>query len=177
MKILFLHGLESSPGGRKSLFLQRLGHHVVCPRLPPEDFDSSVKIAQSEFDKHEPDVVIGSSRGGAVGMSLDLKGVRLVLIAPAWRMFGVKPSVPPGTIVLHCENDEVVAFKDSKEITGRTLVSCGSDHRMSDAAAFKELENTLKKVAKDLEYEKKRKQSFFVKAKNSFYSLLEGRSK
>jgi hypothetical protein len=36
--------------------------------LPNEDFSEAVKIAQAEFGKHQPDVVVGSSRGGAVAM-------------------------------------------------------------------------------------------------------------
>jgi hypothetical protein len=29
--------------------------------LPDEDFSGAVKIAQAEFDKHQPQVVVGSS--------------------------------------------------------------------------------------------------------------------
>jgi hypothetical protein len=38
------------------------------PALPDEDFDEAVRIAQAEFNRHHPDVVVGSSRGGAVAM-------------------------------------------------------------------------------------------------------------
>jgi len=65
MKILFLHGWQSVSGGVKPTFLAQHGHEVVNPKLPDEDFTLAVKIAQEEFDKHQPDVVVGSSRGGA----------------------------------------------------------------------------------------------------------------
>lgn len=70
MRILFLHGYGSQPGGTKPMFLFRRGNDVVNPPLPSEDFEKSVRIAQEAFNKGRPDVVVGSSRGGAVAMNL-----------------------------------------------------------------------------------------------------------
>ena len=56
---------QSIPGGVKPTFLKDHGHEVLNPALPDDDFDAAVCIAQTEFDRHQPDVVIGSSRGGA----------------------------------------------------------------------------------------------------------------
>jgi hypothetical protein len=56
MKILFLHGRQSVPGGVKPTFLAHQGHTVLNPKLPDEDFNEAVKIAQAEFDKHQPAV-------------------------------------------------------------------------------------------------------------------------
>ena len=69
MKILFLHGWHSVPDGVKPTYLAQHGHTAFNPKLPDEDFAEAVKIAQDEFDKHQPDVVVGSSRGGAVAMT------------------------------------------------------------------------------------------------------------
>ena len=66
MKVLFLHGWTSVPGGVKPTYLAAHGHAVLNPALPDEDFAAAVRIAQDEFDRHQPDVVVGSSRGGAV---------------------------------------------------------------------------------------------------------------
>ncbi len=63
MKILFLHGWQSAPGGLKPTYLRNHGHEVLNPALPDDDFDKAVAIAQAEFDRHQPDVVVGSSRG------------------------------------------------------------------------------------------------------------------
>jgi hypothetical protein len=38
----------------------------------------------AEFDQHHPDVVVGSSRGGAVAMNIDAGAAPLVLLCPAW---------------------------------------------------------------------------------------------
>src|SRR5208283_1423351 len=56
MKILFRHGWQSVPGGVKPTFLAQHGHTVINPKLPDEDFAEAVKIAQTEFDRHQPDV-------------------------------------------------------------------------------------------------------------------------
>jgi pyrrolidone-carboxylate peptidase len=59
MKILFFHGWQSVPGGVEPTFLAQHGHEVINPKLPVEDFAKAVRIAQAEFDKHQPDVVAG----------------------------------------------------------------------------------------------------------------------
>jgi len=141
-KILFLHGLESLPGGAKPRHLKGLGHEVIDPHLPKENFEESVEIAQAEIDMERPDVVVGSSRGGAVAMSLDLKGAKLVLIAPAWRHFDVPPTIPAGTKILHCPADDIVYIEDSDELASGSdteVVRCGDSHRMGDIDALEQL--------------------------------------
>ena len=69
MTILFLHGWQSTPGGLKPTYLKDHAHTVLNPALPDDDFDAAVRIAQAEFDLRKPDVVVGSSRGGAVAMN------------------------------------------------------------------------------------------------------------
>ena len=110
MKILFLHGWQSTPGGMKPTYLKDHGHEVLNPALPDDDFDAAVRIAQAEFDQHRPDVVVGSSRGGAVAMNIDAGSTPLVLICPAWKKWGTARTVKPGTIILHSKADDVVPF-------------------------------------------------------------------
>jgi hypothetical protein len=52
MKVVFLHGWRSVPGGVKPTFLVQHGHTVLNPKLPDEDFAEAVRIAQREFDRH-----------------------------------------------------------------------------------------------------------------------------
>jgi len=145
MKILFLHGWHSVPGGVKPEFLKESGHTVFNPKLPDDDFTDAVRIAQDEFDQHQPDVVVGSSRGGAVAMNLRRVSVPLVLICPAWRWFGSVQTVKPGTVILHSRADSVVSFHDSEELLRHSglpddaLIETGSDHRLADAVSLKVL--------------------------------------
>ena len=128
MKILFLHGWQSVPGGVKPTYLAQHGHEVINPKLPDEDFAEAVRIAQAEFDKHQPQVVVGSSRGGAVAMNINSGDAKLVLLCPAWKKWGTARTVKPGTVILHSRADDVVPFADSEELarnSGATLIEVG----------------------------------------------------
>lgn len=101
MKILFLHGWTSVPGSCKPTFLKEHGHEVINPALPDEDFEESVRIAEAEYNKHRPDVIVGSSRGGAVAVNMKSGDTPLVLLCPAWKNWGTATTVKPNTIILH----------------------------------------------------------------------------
>ena len=138
MKVLFLHGWTSTPGGKKPTFLKHHGHEVINPALPDDDFDEAVRIAQAEFDTHRPDVVVGSSRSGAVAMNIDSGDTPLVLLCPAWKKWGTATTVKPNTTILHSRADDVVPFANSEElvrISGlpeSALIEIGDDHRLAD---------------------------------------------
>jgi hypothetical protein len=134
MKILFLHGWQSVPGGVKPSFLSQHGHTVLNPKLPDEDFKEAVRIAQAEFGTHQPNVVVGSSRGGAVAMNINSGETKLVLLCQAWKRHGTAKTVKPGTVILHSRADDVVPFADSEEMarsSGATLIEVGTDHRLA----------------------------------------------
>jgi hypothetical protein len=135
MKVLFLHGWQSVPGGVKPTFLAQHGHTVIKPKLPDEDFTEAVKIAQEEFDHHQPQVIVGSSRGGAVAMNINSGSAKLVLLCPAWKKWGTARTVKPGTVILHSRADDVIPFADSEELarnSGAMLIEVGTDHRLAD---------------------------------------------
>lgn len=135
MTILFLHGWQSVPGGVKPTYLRDHGHEVVNPALPHEDFAEAVRIAQAEFDKHQPQVIVGSSRGGAIAMNMKSGDARLVLLCPAWKKYGTATTAKPSSVILHSRTDDVVPFADSEELakkTGATLIEVGNDHRLAD---------------------------------------------
>lgn len=135
MKILFLHGWHSVPGGIKPTYLKDHGHTVVNPALDDDDFDAAVRTAQAEYDKHQPDVVVGSSRGGAVAMNINSGNTKLVLLCPAWKNWGTAKNVRPDTVILHSRADDVIPFAYSEELaknSGAILVEVGMDHRLAD---------------------------------------------
>lgn len=137
-KILLLHGKESQPGGSKAAAILSAGYELINPDLRT-GWGEALQRAQDAVDTHKPDVVVGSSRGGALAVNIDTNGAPRVLIAPAWRMFGSATSVPGNTVILHSRVDDIVPFEDSEELaktSGAKLVEVGADHRMSDSAAL-----------------------------------------
>jgi alpha-beta hydrolase superfamily lysophospholipase len=138
VRVLFLHGWRSIPGGVKPTSLAEHGHSVINPALPDEDFLEAVRIAQAEFDRHQPEVVVGSSRGGAVALNVESGKARLVLLCPAWKKWGSATTAKPGTVILHSQADDVVPIAHSRELLARSglpksaLVVVGNDHRLAD---------------------------------------------
>src|SRR3954468_17128067 len=116
MKILFLHGWHSVPGGMKPSYLVRHGFEVINPALSDDDFSEAVRTAQAVYDRHRPDVIVGSSRGGAVAMNLESSSTPVVLLCPAWKRWGTVKEAKPGTVILHSEADDVIPIAGSREL-------------------------------------------------------------
>ena len=152
MKILFLHGWHSTPGGVKPTFLRDHGHEVLNPVLPDDDFGFAVRIAQSEFHQHQPDVVVGSSRGGAVAMNIKVGDTPLVLLCPAWKRWGTATKVKFGTVILHSMGDDVVPFEDSVKLVRRSglpesaLIVVGHEHRLADPESLAKMLEAVESV-------------------------------
>ena len=101
VSILYLHGLASSPKGRKRELLEKRfggeGIEIVAPDLNVPsfrelDFLEMVKAARTAFERAEPRVIVGSSLGALVALSLSenlslspssSSSPSLVLVAPA----------------------------------------------------------------------------------------------
>src|SRR6202042_1425240 len=107
-----------------------------------DDFAEAVRIAQADFDQHQPDVVVGSSRGGAVAMNMNSGSAKLVLLCPAWKKFGSVRTVKPGTVILHSRADDVIPFADSEELVRNSglpasaLIDVGTDHFLHDSESL-----------------------------------------
>ena len=150
MKILYLHGWNSVVGGVKPTHLKSHGHEVIEPALDHEDFQAALQAAQKAFDEHQLDVVVGSSRGGAVAMNIKSGSARLVLICPAWKKWGTAKTMKPGTQILHSRADEVVPFEDSLELLSQSglpdsaLIEVGRDHRLADPEPLEALLRAVK---------------------------------
>tara|TARA_R100001082_G_C4339886_1_gene149611 strand:- start:142 stop:603 length:462 start_codon:yes stop_codon:yes gene_type:complete len=142
MKIMFLHGLESKPGGSKPTYLSYHGHTVLNPSLPKDSWDDSVKIARALFEQELPDVVVGSSRGGAVAIAARLSVPKLVLVAPAWAKYCPWGTIPSTATILHSKSDDIVPYSDSELLAhtfGAELIETGADHRMNDEFALEKM--------------------------------------
>jgi hypothetical protein len=145
VKILFLHGWHSVPGGVKPTYLKDHGHEVINPALDDDDFDAALATAQAQFDQHQPQVVVGSSRGGAVAMNINSGDAKLVLLCPAWKNWGTVKTVKSGTVILHSHADDVIPYAESEALIsnsglpGSALIDVGNDHRLADEEALKRM--------------------------------------
>lgn len=145
MKILFLHGWQSVPGGVKPTHLASHGHEVGNPKLDDDDFELAVRQAQEAFDAFQPAVVVGSSRGGAVALNIESGDASLVLLCPAWKRWGKMQSAKPRTTIIHSRADDVIPFSDSEDLVRlsglppESLVEVGTDHRLADPEPLAEM--------------------------------------
>ncbi len=167
MKILFLHGWHSVPGGVKPTYLRQQSCDVINPQLDDDDFEAAVRAAQAEYDTHSPSVIVGSSRGGAIALNIRSGSTPLVLLCPAWKRWGHVTQLKPNSMILHSRQDDVIPFEESEELVANsglppeTLVEVGSDHRLADEASLSVMHWACKVLAaneqlpwsNDVEYE------------------------
>ena len=149
MKIVFLHGLKSSPNSFKRRLLEEHGYMVYAPALPADDWELSVLRAQEIIETVKPDVVIGSSRGGAVAIA-SRPSCDLILIAPAWKKYCPWGTVSATTQIIHSPDDEIVDFNDSVELAhtfGAMLIEAGETHRMNDSEVVGALLSAIAEVS------------------------------
>lgn len=144
--VLFAHGLESGPWGRKSIALRDAGHDVTAPDCRGLGLDARVAVLVEALRAADPvPIVVGSSFGGlaallavawAAAEGLVVPG--LVLCAPAlglpvpprWRI-ELEPHCP--TLILHGRADDVVPIEGSREFArahGAELVELDDDHSL-----------------------------------------------
>jgi alpha-beta hydrolase superfamily lysophospholipase len=153
VKILFLHGWHSVVGGVKPTYLKDAGHEVINPALDDDDFEVAVQTAQAEFYKFKPDVVVGSSRGGAVAMNIDSKDTPLVLLCPAWKNWGTITKIKPNAVILHSRQDDVISLTDSEQLVvnsglqPETLIEVGNDHRLADPEPLAKMLEACERIA------------------------------
>ncbi len=143
MRILFLHGWRSVVGGVKPTYLKDACHNVINPALDDDDFELAVRTAQTKYDKHKPDVIVGSSRGGAVALNIDSGDTPLVLLCPAWKKWGTATAIKPNSVIFHSRKDNVIPLSDSEELVANsglpfeTVIEVGNDHRLANAEPLK----------------------------------------
>lgn len=118
-----------------------------------DDFDEAVRIAQDEFDKHQPQVIVGQSRGGTVAMNIKSGSARLVLLSPGWKRWGTASTVKPGTVILHSRADDVVPFAASEELVRNSglpasaLIEVGIDHPLFGPEPLKRMLEACERFA------------------------------
>lgn len=150
MKVLFLHGWFST-GEMKHSALLNAGHDVIKPSLNNFIFGSAIRSAQNAYDTYKPDVILGSSRGGAVALNMNSGSTPLLLIAPAWKYFGRKNLQLKDNIwIMHSPHDETIPYINSQELVKInpkiSLHTVGNDHQLNCLQGYKTMKNILETI-------------------------------
>lgn len=147
MKVIFSHGKESGPKGKKiermSAIAKRYGFNTLSvdyrPSINPDE--RVIKLVHILEKEVEPFVLVGSSMGGYVSLvaSEYAQPLGIFLIAPALGLYGYNRnnfSFEGNVEIVHGWKDDVVPFKNSiayAESTKSKLHILNCNHTVSDA--------------------------------------------
>lgn len=141
-RVVFCHGLESGPHGRKYHALVDAGLAVDAPDFRGEDLPTRVEHLRRALAATDAQVVlVGSSFGGATAVlaAHDSPCVRaMVLCAPALRLVDVARPAPTPCVIVHGTGDDVCPIEHSRayaEHDGVRLIEVDDDHRLAASMA------------------------------------------
>lgn len=149
MKVHFIHGLESSPLGEKARYLAA-HFDARTPHMDTKDLEGAIEIQRASIAAWQPDVVVGSSFGGAIAVALLARGHwrgPTLLLAQAAAKLGIHDPLPVGVPVtlVHGVHDAIVPIEDSRALakTGTpglvVLEEVDDEHRLSSLVASEHL--------------------------------------
>jgi pimeloyl-ACP methyl ester carboxylesterase len=148
MQVLFAHGLESGPSGRKTAWLRDAGHDVIAPDGRGMNLSQRIAGIEQALLELGPTIVVGSSFGGIAALvatvSAHARGVTargLLLCAPALEL------VPPcPCLIVHGTRDEIIPIELSRDFVRHhhaappasggsaiALLECDDDHSLASS--------------------------------------------
>ncbi len=144
-RVLFCHGLESGPNGRKAGALRGAGYDLIAPDCRGLDLAARVALV-GELLAAERLLVVGSSYGGITAVLASMRARvpprALLLCAPALGR-DEPPNLPleqliavAPTTIIHGLRDDVVPLDWSRVFaaqTGAKLVEVDDDHRLGES--------------------------------------------
>jgi len=149
IRVQFIHGLEGSPQGRKA---RLLAEHFVAstPAMDTSDFEACIRVQVEEIERFGPEVLAGSSFGGAVAVALLERGLwrgPTLLLAQAALHQGLELTLPENVrvFVVHGTGDTLVDPEESRALarTGTPglvrLIEVDDDHPLSHSTESGEL--------------------------------------
>lgn len=140
-RVHFIHGLEGSPSGSKARLLAR-HFEAVTPAMDTSDFEGCVAQHAELLSKDGgPDVLAGSSFGGAVAVALLQRGHwagPTLLLAQAALLYELPVALPPGVPIwiVHGSRDDVVPPEHSRRLAASgdpayvRLIEVDEDHSL-----------------------------------------------
>ncbi len=136
--LMFFHGLESGPVGRKSIALRERFPAIEAPDFRGRDLPARMRIAE-EATRDRRVVIVGSSFGGLVAVMLASahpdRVAAYVLCAPAIHpsLTGEVLAVPARVRLLHGTADEVIPIEVSRMFAAKwdvPLIEVDDGHRL-----------------------------------------------
>ncbi len=156
-RVQFIHGLEGSPQGAKArLFAEHF--EAVTPAMETGDFEACVRVQAETLESFRPDVLVGSSFGGAVAVALLSRGLwrgPTLLLAQAALRHDAGAQLPEGVRVwlVHGLRDELVDPEESRRLarTGTPelvrLIEVDDDHSLHKMVESGELLKVVRELA------------------------------
>jgi hypothetical protein len=157
LRIQFAHGLASTPLGNKArLFAQHFD--ALTPEMDTSNLESCVRVHEAALASFRPDLLIGSSFGGAIAVALLERGLwrgPTLLLAQAARYYMPSCRLPDGVRVtlVHAPQDEVVDVEGSRALakTGTPelveLIEVDDDHALTALVANGQLIELVRRAA------------------------------
>ena len=154
IRVQFAHGLEGSPRGAKArLFAAHF--EARTPAMDTSDFESCVALHARELRAFGPDVLVGSSFGGAVAVELLRRGLwagPTLLLAQAALRRDPAAALPAGVPVwlVHGLRDELIDPDESRRLARSgdpelvRLIEVDDDHALRGLVASGELAETVR---------------------------------
>ena len=157
LRVQLAHGLEGSPQGAKARLLSQ-HFETRVPAMDTSDFESCVVLHARELAAFQPDVLVGSSFGGAVVVALLQRGAwrgPTLLLAQAAVARGLPAELPEGVDVLlvHAREDPIVPTQGSRLLAatgtpGRVrLLEVDDDHALHASVASGALLDWVRQLA------------------------------
>ncbi len=153
LRVLFIHGQEGSPQGSKARALAA-AFETTTPTMDTRHFEACVAQQAEVIRRFQPDVLVGSSFGGAVAVALlqreQWSGPTLLLAQAAQRL-GLRGRLPQGARVwlVHARGDDAVPFTDSVRLARSgtpgyvRLIEVDDDHALHEFVASGRLVETV----------------------------------
>ena len=158
IRVHFIHGLEGSPSGSKARLLAR-HFEAVTPAMDTSDFEGCVaQHAALLAAGRAPDVLAGSSFGGAVAVALLQRGHwsgPTLLLAQAALLHGLPAELPPGVPVwiAHGSGDDLVPPSHSRRLAAAgdpahvRLIEVDDDHSLHASVEDGSLVDWVREIA------------------------------
>lgn len=119
-RVQFIHGLEGSPQGSKA---RALAAHfdALAPAMDTSDFEGCVRTQAEALARFRPDVLVGSSFGGAVAVALLMRGAwrgPTLLLAQAAYHYLPDAALPAAArvVLVHGLRDDLVPIEESRRL-------------------------------------------------------------